>query len=290
LQQLIKDLDSAQNLLSAQYLDASLLHESSERIRPSKGAAEALLARMYLYKQDWEKAEEQATLLINNRIQYGLNPLNAVFLKNSTEAIWQLQPVTLGWNTPDAQAFIIPLTGPDNYSYVVYLNNRMVNNFESGDQRKAEWIDSVTANGTTYYYPYKYKSATYGDPVIEYQMMLRLGEQYLIRSEARAQLGDLGGASSDLNIIRSRAGLPNTTATTKSALLAAILKERRIELFTELGQRWLDLKRTGMIDVVMQVETPLKANGAPWRTFQQLYPIPLADIETNPNLSQNAGY
>jgi hypothetical protein len=289
-QGLITDLDSAQHLLSADYLDGSLLQSTVERVRPTKGAAIALLARSYIYTQNWEKAEQQASLLINNSSVYNLTSLQEVFLKNSPEAIWQLQPVLEGWNTLDAQAFIIPQTGLDNYINSVYLNKRLIDSIEVNDQRKNFWIDSVIVSGETYYYPYKYKSATYGDPVQEYQTVLRLGEQYLIRAEARAQQGNLEGARADLDIIRQRAGLSQTNARTKSELLAAILHERHIEMFAEFGQRWLDLKRTAAINDVMQIETPLKTNGSPWRPFQQLYPIPLAELQTNPNLAQNPGY
>lgn len=288
--QIIKDLDSAKHMLSPNYLDGSLLHATLERVRPTQGAAIALLARANLYTSNWKEAEIQASILIENTAVYNLDSLKNVFLKNSKEAIWQLQPVVLGWNAPDATAFIIPPTGLDNQAYAVYLNMRLYNIFEVQDQRRTEWIDSVIVTNTTYYYPHKYKSATYGNPITEYQMILRLGEQYLIRAEARAHQGNINGAQADLNIIRHRAGLPSTTATTQSALLTAILLERRTELFTELGQRWLDLKRTGAVDSTMQQETPLKANGAPWHSYQQVYPIPQADVQSNPHLSQNMGY
>lgn len=126
--------------------------------------------------------------------------------------------------------------------------------------------------------------------VSEYLMLFRLGEQYLIRAEARAHQGNVGEAQNDLNAIRNRAGLPNTTASDTSSLYVAILRERQVELFSELGQRWLDLKRTGKVDEVMQVVTPLKANGANWQSYQQWYPVPYSDIQKNTNLRQNDGY
>ncbi len=67
--------------------------------------------------------------------------------------------------------------------------------------------------------------------------MLRLDEQYLIRAEARAQQNNLSGAISDVNAIRSRAGLAGTTATTKDEILTSLLHERHTELFTESGHR-----------------------------------------------------
>lgn len=292
-QQIIADLKQAQNLLSTNYLDGTLLNTTTERVRPTKWAASALLARSYLYTGDFHNAELQADAVINNVSLYSLDTLNGVFLKNSTEAIWQLQPVNQGWNTADAQVFIIPPTGLDGVNYQVSLSNSLMAAFEMGDSRKANWIDSVTTNGVTYYYPYKYKSAIYGNPVTEYLMLLRLGEQYLIRAEAEVQLSDLTDGADDLNVIRSRANLSpisGTIAAGKSSLLGAIYHERQVELFTELGHRWLDLKRTNTVDAVMDAVTPLKANGSAWQSYQQLYPLPLADILQDKQLVQNLGY
>ena len=64
----------------------------------------------------------------------------------------------------------------------------------------------------------------------------------------------------------------------------------RIELFAEWGHRWLDLKRTGKIDDVMTAATPLKNGGGQWHSYQQYYPIPLTELQLNPNLVQNPGY
>jgi len=170
----------------------------------------------------------------------------------------------------------------------VYLSPFLINSFELNDLRKIKWTNSVTINGTTYNYPYKYKSAVNGSPVSEYLMVLRLAEQYLIRSEARAQQNKINEAKSDLNLVRARAGLPNTTANDKLSLLSAILNERQIELFTEWGQRWFDIKRNSSVDSIMTIVTPQK--GGTWTSYSQWYPIPYSDIFNDPNISQNAGY
>jgi hypothetical protein len=114
---------------------------------------------------------------------------------------------------------------------------------------------------------------------------LRLAEMYLIRAEARAENSDLSNAISDLDVIRSRAGLltPTDPAITQSDLLDAIARERRLEMFAELGHRWLDLKRTDKANTILKD----KPN---WSTYDQLYPIPFADIQANPSIKQNDGY
>lgn len=304
-QQMIADLKDARNLLSANYLDPTLLSITTERVRPTKWAADALLARVYLYTGDWVNAETLAIEVINNTSLYSLPALNSVFLKNSREAIWQLQPTDINFNTVEARTLVIPATGPSTGTLVdnpAYLSNSLLKSFESGDQRAVDgnWVDTISfqVNSTTYdtvLFPYKYKintspGVTTASDMAEYFMMLRLGEQYLIRAEARAQQNNIGGAQSDLNAIRTRAGLSNITAGDKASLLAAILHERQVELFSEWGHRWFDLKRTGNLDAVMSVITPQKANGAPWQSYQQLYPLPLSDLQQAPNLVQNPGY
>lgn len=287
-EQIITDLKDAKVLLTPDYLDASVLKTITERVRPNKWAATALLARSYLYIGDWKSAETESSEIIENTSLFNLeDSLNNVFLMNNKEAIWQLQPVTYGMNTLDAKAYILPSTGPSPLT-PVYLSNSLLQSFEVGDFRKSRWIDSVTVSGASYYFPFKYKSATIGAPVTEYHTILRLAEQYLIRSEARVQQDNIDGALQDLNLIRKRAGLNNYKYSSKSALLSTILHERQVELFTEWGNRWLDLKRSKTIDAVMSVVTPEK--GGKWNSNWQLYPIPAGEIIADGNLAQNMGY
>jgi hypothetical protein len=166
----------------------------------------------------------------------------------------------------------------------------LYNAFEPNDRRFSEWVGVDSSTGTSYFFPYKYKQAITGNPVTEYTMVFRLAEQVLIRAEAEAELNDLADAALDLNAIRNRAGLPNTTAANQAQLLAAILQERKIELFTEWGHRWLDLKRTGNIDQVMGSGGVTAAKGGSWNSDWALFPIPLAELQRDPNLSQNSGY
>lgn len=282
-EQITADLNDALNLLSDNYFKADIYTTTTDRLRPTKWAAAALSARANLYQKKWEEAEAAATTVISNTALFDTVSLdNNVFSKTSKEAIWQLQPVNAGWNTEDARLFILPESGP-SAAYPVYISNNLLNSFENGDNRKTTWINNVNVSGTTYYYPYKYTSATFNSPVTEYQMVLRLGELYLIRSEARAQKNNSVGAIADLNVIRKRAGLPDYSGPKDQAyLLAAILHERQVELFTEWGHRWLDLKRTGTVDAVMSIVTLQK--GGAWNTSSQWYPISKIELQRNPFL------
>lgn len=270
--QVITDLETAKTLLRESY-------PSPGRVRPNKFTVEALLSRVYLYTRDWSKAAVASTTIINAGPYELAADIDQAFLTGSPEAIWQL--VTDNYNTAEGAAFIPALSFfKPAYAITEYL----LAAFEPGDQRKEKWLKLSTAGGQTNYYPFKYKMRA-ASPTLEYYMVFRLAEQLLIRAEARAQQDDLTGAMADLNSIRHRAGLGDSPAADKATLLDAIYHERRIELFAEWGHRWFDLKRTNTADFTLQT---IKAPH--WQPADMLYPIPLAEIKTNPSLTQNPGY
>ncbi len=286
-EQIINDLTEAQNNLPTDFTPYG-----NYRNRATKDAATALLARLYLYQGNWAAAETQSSTLIaaSPRLSLVTTGLQNVFAKNSTEAILQLQvDSTVNPFAPVEGNQVIPPATTVAPTYI--LTAGMVNSFELNDQRKAKWTNNYayTTGGvtTTYYYPFKYNlySGTSGN-VLQYYMVLRLAEQYLIRAEARAQQNtNLAGAIGDLNTLRARAGLlPLLTTLTQTQTLAAVAQERKVELFAEWGHRWLDLKRTGQ---AVSVLTPIKTG---FTATAQLYPIPVGEISANPNLIQNVGY
>lgn len=118
----------------------------------------------------------------------------------------------------------------------------------------------------------------------EHYVVLRLAEQYLTRAEARAHLNNIPGAIDDLNLVRARAGLTGTDGNDQSSLVTDIFNERRLELFCEWGHRWFDMKRLGLADNIL---SPIKSD---WQPTDTLYPIPFAELQSNPFLKQNAGY
>jgi hypothetical protein len=276
--QMIKDLTEAKAQLSDAY-------PSIERVRANRWAAAALLARVYLYHRQWANAETEATGIIAKNDQYNLEEnLSQVFLKNNKEAILQFFVPTINdVNTYEGQLFILD-TPPGAQTQVV-LNDNLVQSFEPNDRRLANWVGTYVTENASWHYAAKYKVKAGATPSSEYSMVLRLGEQYLIRAEARTMQDNFQGARDDLNKIRNRAGLDNLSYNTQAELLLAIEKERKVELFAEWGHRWLDLKRTGRASVVLG---PLKAPN--WQNTDMLYPIPQSEITNNKNLVQNNGY
>ncbi|MBS1605713.1 MAG: RagB/SusD family nutrient uptake outer membrane protein [Bacteroidetes bacterium] len=296
--QIIKDLKDAQAVLPDNYIS------TGGRTRPNKWAAAALLARVYLYTGDYNDASAEAGSVIDHAGLFHLETdLNNVFLTTSGEAIWQLQQNTaipnLGNATPEGSFWLPnPLhTGPPP---ITTLTSQLLNAFEPGDRRRADWIDSTEYTpdpgipATTYYFPSKYKIGTYnysvGGAASEYYMVLRLAEQYLIRAEAAAN-GGPGGvntAIADLNSLRNRAGLNGLPAgLPASDLKAAIAKEWQTEFFCEWGHRWFNLKRTQQASAALS-SIPVKQ---PWKgDYQLLYPLPTQEILNDHYLIQNSGY
>lgn len=278
---ILSDLRDARQLLSPAY-------PTSERARVNKWCAAALLARFYLYENNWVQAEEEATAVINSGLYRLVSP-DSVFLVSSKEAILQVQPVIKRYHTLDGLLFI----PSGNMRPGFTLTSSLMKAFEAGDKRKANWIATKNLNGVSYAYPFKYKKRLDASADVkpsEYTVLLRLAELYLIRAECNAIMDQLPAAISNIDVVRRRAGLPliaNTHAGTginAAELLEVIQRERRTEYFAELGHRWMDLKRTGKIDSVM---TPLKKG---WKSTGAFWPIPAAQIALNSFLVQNPGY
>lgn len=272
-QNIISDLQTAISLLPANYVQP-------DRTRPNKATAQALLARVYLYHGDFVQAENTASTVLNNPEYDWEDNLDNTFLKESTATIWQLSAGIEGANTYEGTTFIF-YSGPP---YLVGLSDDFVNQFEASDLRKTHWIKQVTDGSTVWHHPYKYKQGIPTASSLEYSIVFRMAEQYLIRAEARAKIGDLVGAKADIDKIRNTAGLGNTAANFQTEVLDAIALERQHELFTEHGHRFFDLKRWGKLDNVL--------NSKPgWNTNDQLWPLPQSELQVNPFLApQNPGY
>lgn len=247
------------------------LGNGSAKVRASKYAAIALLARVYLYKGDYASAKTKATAVID---QGGYDLLNYadVFEDESAESIFEIDFTEINRNRIAEYNFPKTLNGRRE----VAPTASVLAAYETGDER----YDASIAFSGTLAYPIKYDDLSLGaDNVI----ILRLAEMYLIRAEAEAKLqGSINAIQQDINVVRTRAKLPDTSASTLDELTRAIERERRVEFAFE-GHRWFDLVRTGRA-----VEVLLTVNSA----NQTLWPIPLTEIVTNksPDMAQNPGY
>jgi hypothetical protein len=272
--QILADLNEAKSLIPDMY-------PTDEPVRPNKAVVTAMLARVYLYTQDWQNAQENATAVLNNKLyRWQENPASE-FLKSNPAIIWAFHPGIAGINTRDARSFVFT-SGPPSRSA---LSSDLLNAFETGDLRRTLWIKTISSQNTIWYHANKYKKTTNTGTSVEYTILFRLAELYLIRAESRAMLNDLDGAKDDVNTIRNRAGLADTDAVTQEEIFKAIAKERRLEFFTEQGHRFFDLKRTRKADEVLSLKKPN------WKSTHIVLPLPENELLLNDKLlPQNTGY
>ncbi len=264
---------------------------------------ESILASVYLTQGKWADAETAATDVISTG-GYQLATVTDVFLQSSKETI-MARGYTNYWgvstpNTAPCSGLLLPAgtSGSVYESILMTLSEDLLNSFETGDWRKANWVILKNAagypnpNNRMFCYKWKYNQMLQSTIVVpagkeEDQPFIRLAEIYLIRAEARAHQNNLTGAAEDLNLIRTRAGLANTTAASQTDMIEAVLRERRVELFFEYGFRWFDLVRTGKADAILS-NIPYKT--ANWKSHMVLFPIPKVELDYNHNLVQNLGY
>lgn len=267
-----KDLKSAVNLLSDNYRD-------TERIYPNRKTAELLLAHVYLLQKKYSEAESMALSIIQSPLYQFQPDINEVFHNNSTHILWQLKPQYSGDSTQEASFYYFSDAPPSAYA----LSDALISVFSDEDLRKQHWTTQVNVQGQDWFRPSKYKNLS-GSNTNESSIMYRLEEVYLLLAEAMVMQDKLPDALPYLNATRLRAGLPQAEPASKDAFIDEILLEKRREFFAEQGIRFMDLKRTGKLNLLSDV----KQN---WASYKSVWPYPQNELLLNPNLApQHEGY
>jgi len=311
-------------LADLQYAESHLplrsAYISADMGRATRGAVEALLARVYLFRNDFQNAEKYALLVINSN-QYSLEPnfinANGVNGNNGPESIFEVGalPVEGTEGGGDQYANTQGVRGTPNRGWGF---NRptpsLTNSFESGDPRLKgtvislkDTIDGVVilGDGSTpavtkdsagnilevqcynrkVWVPGTSTSTQYG----HHRRLIRYADVLLMAAEALNENNKPAEALVYLNMVRTRARngnpgiLPDITTTNQSDLRDIIFNERRHELAME-GWRFWDLIRTGRATSVLG---PL---GFITGTHEHL-PIPQSEIDISQGtLTQNPGY
>lgn len=252
-------------------------------------SAKALLAKVYLYANNWDKAYSLADEIIKSN-QYTLIT-NANYVASwtgripSSESIFEV-PTELIFNGTSLGSYY---SIEDNTYRAYAATNDLLNLYDAADVRgSTSLFNKLAVNGISYSYTKKY-AATGGSasPL----KLLRLSELYLIRAEAAAEKSspDFSIANSDLNTIAKRANPAATilNLTDKSLLVNAIMLERRKELAFE-GNLLYDLTRKKM--GVARVDCPGPNCNLLPDDYRLVMPLPFITISANRNVVQNAGY
>lgn len=245
---------------------ASLLPKDND-VYASSGAANALLARVYLQRGEYANARDAANIVIASGA-YSILPSYAdVFNQdnNTAEDIFATQITPQDRFSSMTEFFSVPEFGGRDGD--IDILDGHLNLYPEGDQRRDLFFIGNGAERCGKW------NNQYG--VIN---LIRLAEMYLIRAECNIRLSTNIGATplADYNVIHTRAGL--TAAATVT--LADILLERRLELAFE-GFKIHDVRRLHQ-NVVSY----------PYNDPKLLFPIPARELEANPKLKtqQNPGY
>jgi starch-binding outer membrane protein, SusD/RagB family len=269
--QILSDLDNAEQRIS-----------STDVFRANAMAVPAVRARVLFYRASTPganaAADYQAALDAANEVLAGRDTLTVpypdLFSASGTETDEDIMRVSFNESEENSLGYYYLYEG----RFEAAPTPDLADAYEPGDLRK-DWSVAFRPGSSTKYQGTKFPT-TIGT---ESPHVIRLAELVLIKAEVLARQNDLAGAVAEYNKVRVRAGLAphvlGVDVTTQSDALAAIEKERRLELAFE-GDRWPDLVRLGQ---AQQVRGFTKAGYV-------LFPIPLRDITTTPGLTQNPDY
>lgn len=256
--------------------------DATNRSQAVKGAAKALLSRLYLYLTQPTEVIQYSNQVINDaKYVLSINFANIFENKLTQEAIFELnftssdQSGIRNWYFPSGLGGRADIAVHESFYKEATANAK---------DSRGKLLAFNAGAGT--YYPTKYQKA--GN--IDNAHIIRLAEIYLNRAEAKALLNDVTGALTDLNVIRNRAGLENVSLSSSTEVLQAIWKERKLELAFE-GHRFFDLVRTGQaVSVLKGVD---RKNGPPVSipaAGRQVFPIPSFEVDANKKILQNEAY
>ena len=289
----------------------------SELGRVTKGTAQGLLLKAYVFQNKWPEARAIAEDLINSAEYSLVGDYNRIFTtggENNEESIFEIQYMNASggnWGRNNANegtfsnvfqrargqfegfGFNLPTQDFVDEFFVEGLEDPRFRAtvFSEGDAMGDRGIFTLEATGFTHkFYPKKFfnfknEEAPFGDPNPNggtNDRVIRYADVLLMHAEAAFHTGDEEAARASLNQVRQRVNMRDVTSS-GPALLDAIYHERRVELGLE-GHRFFDLVRTGRATEVLG---PLGYRD----DVHQILPIPDSQIQaSNGALEQNPGY
>lgn len=295
----------AQIIADLQAAEASLPVRAMQRGRATRGAAKALLAKVYLTRGRFAEARDKASEVISSGTYALWDRYEDAFKltsENGKEDLFSVQYETgvgegqniSGWNTPDELKRIVAGGGGVTRQYF-QADSSLIASYQAGDTRRAlNVVNSYVYNGKTYTWErplnFKYHDGMHVNNVLDSPNnfpILRYADVLLVFAEAENEVaGPTAAAYTALNRVRRRAfALPlNTTSARdyaglgKAQFREAVWTERFLEFPLE-GQHWFDLKRTDRLVSTMKIPA-----------HRVVYPIPARELLVNKNIEQNPGY
>lgn len=236
--------------------------------RMTRGAANAVLGRLYMFMKQPAEARPYLEAVINSGIYQLADSYEKIFNDAydndpSADRVWEVQYIGgMMGEGQDYSEMMMPEDCGITEGYAVrgtsaamQVSTDLLNSFEPGDYRRT-WSTSNTISGSLaqgYTWCTKFcRSHTYipqeGDDWAVNLPIIRYTDVILLEAEAiNATEGPTATAIDYVNRVRARAKLPELTGSqtaSKEAFLKVIKQERRAEFLFE-GQRWFDLVRWG---------------------------------------------
>jgi tetratricopeptide (TPR) repeat protein len=256
-------------------------------------AAEALLARVYLYMGNYDEAFNKAKDVIDNGSkEYQLTPrseyVDSWGLDFTKESLFDL--VNLGTDNGDRESIgYVALPEPAGYGALIATPVFTDLLKEDPNDIRLELLGVANDEDTCYVAKYPGR----GNTAVNNVRIIRLSEVYLIAAEAALRKPAKNQAAADdyLTAIRNRA---NPAAPFIPATIDEVLKERRKELVSE-GHRFFDIMRLGLTVNRMANNSKAflnegEARTVGWDEFLCVLPIPRYELDINPELSVTPGY
>lgn len=252
--------------------------------RATKGAAQAILAKVFLTLKDYSSAKTLLDGIISSGDYLLLPDYNDVFYKEkNNEIIFGVQYIQD--DTQDSQNFSYQWTE----NGLNYPTTDLMNTVDPADLRKPTlffWNPLAGAEGD--WENGKFRPGSLSQTQGNDWIVVRYADVLLMHAEAilgnNTSTTDLAALSS-FNAVRTRAGLPTVTTLTKDLLLS----ERRIELCFE-NNRMYDLVRFGTAETVMAAFSLTPEPGFTFEPTALLLPIPQRERNIYKELGQNPGY
>ncbi len=251
----------------------------------SRDAARALMARVKLYKGDYAAAAQYATQVIDAgyTLYTADNWMDAWGTDGASEIVFEIFGSTGNGNWPSWEEIGYLYHPGGGYGDVCATNAHLAL-YEPSDVRLGIFVEPANQQG--FFWPSnKYPGKNDPNKRDNNIPVLRLSEMYLIRAEARLN-GATGSAADDLNAIRTRRGLDAISNPT----MDDIFDERRRELAFE-GHILFDYARLGR--TLEREDEDNRLTGPttiPFPSHLWAMPIPIGEMEANPNMEQNPGY
>jgi len=315
--------------LQAAKPDLPLTYDAANKGRATRGAATALLGKVYMMQRQWALASaEFAEIIRDNQYSLTANYLDNFTMsnENNSESVFEVQfsdysttggqdlagvsegneraqffaPPGIGYTDVEARRWIFQefnettvAGAPDPRREVTLISSAITTPTIYG---KTFGVGGLNLNPSRYFWR-KYQN----DRTRNFEnffsginiRLIRYADVLLMQAEALNEQGQPGAALPLVNQVRRRAELPALTGSLSQDDMRTQIRHERVTELSGEGTRWNDINRYGLLDNQAGIDE-LRSRDADFTNFvlgkSKLLPIPQENIDIDPNIKQNPGY